>query len=432
MVLLATLHRIASRDGLQLSVAHANHQLRGAESEADAALVTSTVTHLDLPFQVGRLPVREVLSRSRESIEMVARRLRHRFFAATAREFGATTVALGHHADDQVELILLRLLRGAGGEGLGGMAWSDPSPADPNVRLIRPLLDLSRAELAVYAQAHGIAFREDSSNSDPTIDRNRVRHELRPLLEREFNPALGRVLQRTAQVVGAEADFAAQAAERWLKSSRRTHFNRLHVAVQRAVVRRQLWALGQAADFDRVEQLRTKTGRIAIGPSTLVHRTAKGTLKPAPVARLPAHRTTVRRVRLTESRGRLQLGPLKILWRFSRSKPIRKAVGGTQERFDAETVGPEVIVRHWQPGDRFQPLGFARATKVQDLLVNRKIPAARRRELALATRPDGEVFWIEGLPPGERFKVTPQSEHILVWSWRPIRGSAIGREGEGK
>ncbi|MEI6356636.1 MAG: tRNA lysidine(34) synthetase TilS, partial [Verrucomicrobiota bacterium] len=190
IVLLDLFHRVAIRDGLHLVVAHANHQLRGEASDRDEAFVLGLAARLGHPAVSGRLDVRAEMARSRTSVEMSARKLRHAFLARTAAEHRASVVALAHHADDQAELFLLRLLRGAGGEGLGGMAWNSPSPADPSRTLVRPLLGLPKAELLAHLKAKRLESREDSSNEDRDILRNRIRHELLPVLERDFTPAI--------------------------------------------------------------------------------------------------------------------------------------------------------------------------------------------------------------------------------------------------
>ena len=130
-------------------------------------------------------------------------------------------VALAHHADDQVELFFLRLLRGAGGEGLAGMKWRSPSPVDGKITLVRPLLDATKAELREFARENKIRFREDATNARLDLPRNRVRNELLPLLRRRYQPALTRTILRLMEIVGAEAEVVGEMARQWLDSRRR-------------------------------------------------------------------------------------------------------------------------------------------------------------------------------------------------------------------
>ena len=147
---------------------------------------------------------------------MAARQLRHGFLARSARLRHIPTVALAHHTDDQLELFFLRLLRGSGGEGLGGMKWRTRSPADARIQLVRPLLDQPKAVLVEYAAEHGIPYREDASNAVLDFQRNRIRHELLPLLRRKYQPALDRTISRVMDILGAEAELAGRAAAEWL------------------------------------------------------------------------------------------------------------------------------------------------------------------------------------------------------------------------
>ena len=136
MVLLKVLHTLSARHHWKLTVAHFNHQLRGRSSDADERLVRKTAASLRLPFVAGRADVRQFAKKSKLSIEMAARKLRHEFFARVAKERKIHVVALAHHADDQVELFFVRALRGAGGEGLAGMKWHAPSPTNGKIMLM--------------------------------------------------------------------------------------------------------------------------------------------------------------------------------------------------------------------------------------------------------------------------------------------------------
>ncbi|MBM3903352.1 MAG: tRNA lysidine(34) synthetase TilS [Verrucomicrobia bacterium] len=415
VVLLHVLARIRS-PRLDLVVAHANHGLRGAESDADAAFVETTCQNLGIRCRVGTLRVREALERSKESLEMVARRLRHRFLASTAAKEGVGTVATAHHADDQAELLLLRLLRGAGSEGLAGMTWRSPAPFQiPKAReltLIRPLLRCHRKELLRFATSEGIAFREDSSNADRTLLRNRVRHELLPLLEQEFNPGIRGVLCRTAELLGDEAEHLADEANTWRGNPDRPPFASLSPALQRWVLRQELWELGHDVGFDQLERLRRRQG-VTLAPGIDLEWNSGGGF----IRRESPGRFSSQRVETTlESSGTQVLGDRSVEWRLKptrRPDPLPVGIPGW-ECLDAQAVGPSVFFRHWRPGDRFQMLGRKRLSKLQDLFVNRKIPAAVRRRLAIGETTAGQIFWVESLPPGELFKVTPESRRLLL------------------
>src|SRR5207302_1064798 len=178
LVLLDVLHKLAPSNRWRLTVAHLNHQLRGRSSQADERLVRKTAQKLKLPLVVKSANVRKFACAHKLSLEMAARKLRHDFLVRTAMRLKAPVIALAHHADDQLELFFLRLLRGSGGEGLAGMKWQNPSPQNPHILLTRPLLGQSKSDLLSFAKEHGIHFREDATNAQMDFQRNRIRHEL--------------------------------------------------------------------------------------------------------------------------------------------------------------------------------------------------------------------------------------------------------------
>lgn len=418
MVLLAILQELAGAQGWKLFVAHFNHQLRGRASAADERLVQQTAKRLGLPFQAGRGAVKAFAKEQGISIEMAARQLRHDFLAQTARRLRCSIVALAHHADDQVELFFLRMLRGSGGEGLAGMKWSSPSPVSRSVRLARPLLEVSKADLLEFAHANKIRFREDATNQSRDILRNRVRYELLPLVRKEFQPTLNRTVLRLMELVGADAEVVAALAKDWLvRFPRRGAWRKLALGVQRRVIQLQLQRLKVATDFELVERLRLQPGkRVSAAENQFVVREPSGRVKRVVVDNR-AFDGAERRLNLKPS-GVVLFGGLEVSWNFAQGQGVDRPKPVTQcEFFDADQVGATVVLRHWRPGDRFQPIGMKTAVKLQDWFTNQKIPATRRRELLLATTATGEIFWVEGLRIGEGFKLTKATRKMLAWRW---------------
>lgn len=197
--------------GAPLVVAHLNHCLRGADSDADEAYVAALAARLGLGWRCERLDVAALAAASGENLEAAARTVRYRWLAEVARAAGARWVATGHTADDQAETVLHRLLRGTGLKGLGGIP--PRRPLAEGVELLRPLLRVPRAALLAYLEAEGQDFREDRSNADLRLTRNRLRHELLPHLAERYNPAvvavLCRLAEQAAEVQGREAAEAA-------------------------------------------------------------------------------------------------------------------------------------------------------------------------------------------------------------------------------
>ncbi len=422
MALLHILYELAPHNGWQLTVAHLNHQLRGRASEADERLVIRTARKLGLPVLSERADIKSEARARKLSIEMAARTIRHEFLALAAARLRIHTIALAHHADDQLELFFLRLLRGSGNEGLAGMKWKSPSPGNPKIELIRPLLDQPKAALGEYVATRKIPFREDSSNASIDFQRNRIRHELLPLLRRNYQPAVARTISRVMEIAGTEAEFVGQIAADWLNGSNRRLFQKLPVAVQRRCIQLQLLSREVPVDYDLVEHLRTKPGHsIKVSPQLTVISGVGGRLdfRESPVA--TGSGLSRCEVDLRGRAGELVFGKVKIHWRLVSAKP--RGLPGRRagrEAFDADKVGSPIVLRHWRAGDRLQPIGMPSRIKLQDLFTNNRIGREERHRLVIATTRDGELFWVENLRISERFKLSSHTIRRLQWRWKRL------------
>lgn len=388
-------------EGWPVQVAHLNHRLRGKSSDADERLVRRTAEKLNLPCHVEKMVVR----RPQLSLEMAARECRHEFYARLAHKLGIRTITLAHHADDQVELFFLRLLRGAGPEGLAGMSERSPSFVDPALTIIRPLLGVTKAELREYAVRHKIPFREDATNASPSILRNRIRHKLIPLLAKDYQPGLAKSILRAMELLRAESDFVGQEAKKACEP-----FDKLPIALQRRRLQEQLYAAGIESGFDLVEHLRLNPGTsISVSPQQFVARNPSGDLNLSK----PLKRSADTMSASVAKAGSIDFAGLSINWSFAAGKPAKN-----REYFDADKIGDTIILRHWRPGDRFQPIGMAKAVKLQDLFTNLKVPRALRHRLVVATTAGGDIFWVERLRIAERFKIEPSTGRRLKWGWQ--------------
>ena len=428
MALLQVLTMLGKKHRWKIAVAHFNHQLRGRASDADEKLVRQTAQKLRLQFFGHRADVKRVAAQSKISVEMAARKLRHEFLARVALEQKISTLALAHHADDQVELFFLRLLRGAGGEGVAGMKWRSPSPAAAKITLVRPLLGFSKAEILAFARAGKIQFRDDATNFSSDFLRNRIRNELLPLLQKKYQPGLSKTVLRLMEITGAEAEFVGVASSRWLdpvqSGAERRSFDNLPVAVQRRVLQQQLTGLGVASDFDLVEQLRRSAEKlVSVRPGLSVTRDSLGKIRRVSSngSKTAKFNDDELKLKLSGRAGQAKFGGLKFRCAIKKFSGSRGRAHRQTEFFDVDKIGGEIVLRHWRAGDRFQPIGMKSAVKLQDLFVNAKIPAARRRELVLAATAGGEIFWVEGLRTGEKFKLVVETRRVLVWSVRHQR-----------
>jgi len=329
------------------------------------------------------------------------------------------------------------------------MKWRSPSPINRGISLVRPLLDVTKDELHDFAQKNKVRFREDKTNAQLNAPRNRIRNELLPLLRRKYQPALAKAVLRLMEIVGAESNLAGEAARQWLVSklkikraphpvpllARRgegglrrgegglrpgegTVFKDLPVAVQRRVLQMQLASLNVAPDFDLVEGLRQSAdSSISINSKLSASRDAKGMvlLKSAPLIEFSLNKLALD---LAGRAGETVFGRMRIRWRLDTGRKFSLPdVQKAREFFDADKIGNKITLRHWRAGDRFQPIGFKSAAKLQDLFTNAKIPRARRHSLIVAETAGGEIFWVEDLRMGELFKLTPRTKRRLIWSW---------------
>jgi tRNA(Ile)-lysidine synthase len=291
-----------------------------------------------------------------------------------------------------------------------------PSPAHENIQLARPLLSIPRAEIEEFARTERIRFREDASNQSVDILRNRIRHKLLPYLERDFQSGIRDVIRRTMDLISAESEYVYRAASDWLKHPR-IDFSRLSNALQRRVVQLQLIQLGIPPDFDLIEWLREfpeKPCSAAAGQE--VHRDRSGKVIVSTPA-CPEFSGPGVTLNLDEHVS-AQLDGVHVSWKVRAAKIRELPRRPGLERFDADIIGGTVLLRHWQRGDRFQPIGMTNSVKLQDLFGNLKVPRAERHQRVLAVAENGEIFWVEGLRISEKFKLTPQTRRVLEWRWR--------------
>ena len=388
--------------GWRPHVCHLNHQHRGADSDADAEFVRQLAGKYGLPATIEVMSNVNVgaTSRSRPDprdrdaapTEETWRRARFDFFASVAAQTGIHKLALAHTADDQVETFLMRLLRGAGVPGLAGI-W--PERQFGSLRVIRPLLDVSRSEVLEYLRVNGLAWREDASNADPRFLRNRIRHELLPLLERDYNPAIREVLRRTVEILRAEARGEP-------------------VADQRRALRE--W-LGDELGFDHIEAVRQLPvgGEVTLPGGVAIRREHDG----LHVAGAPEPVTNHWPLNLAGATELPELGlrlHCEIVGQAARLPLLeigKRAACPTDESLDADALGAAPLVRTWQEGDRFQPLGMSQEKKLQDFFVDEKIPRRHRGRTPLLIAADGRIAWVVGCRIAEPFKVTEHSKRVL-------------------
>ncbi len=421
-------------------IAHLNHLLRGAESDADETFCRQLAADLGVPFESARVEVASIAEEDKVSVEVAAHHARHRFLREAAGRLQADRIALGHTRNDQAETYLLRLLRGAGSAGLAGM-----SPRrDP---FIRPLLDITRRDLRTWLQDRGLAFREDASNADVSIPRNRIRHELLPLLEQRFTPAAVDILARNARLARQDEEWMAHQAAAAAASVAKVGPDgrvMLEVAALLAlppalalrVVRTALadMAGSRFCGLDQVESI------LSI---------ASGFDENAPAADLPGVRVERigANVVLTSSGNRRE--PRIDAWRYALPVPGSLRVpeakceitarvepptaqpvgagfqlGSDRAAIDAESAKNGLFVRSRKAGDAFRPLGLGGRKKLQDVLVDRKVPRPDRDRVPLVVDSRDCILWVAGHVLAEDARVTDRTQRVVILELSQLGDSA--------
>jgi tRNA(Ile)-lysidine synthase len=429
VALALAMHALARRYQLHLVVAHLNHQLRGRAADADARFVRSLAKRLGLPYFERSANVAALARREKLSIEMAARQARQAFFREAAGTERCEAVAVAHTADDQVETMLLRLLRGTGGQGLAGMT---PSSFPAGVRIVRPLLDATRAEVTAYLKRRRQRWREDRTNADVGIPRNWVRHRLLPFLETQAGPSLRTTLLRTAKVLQEENALLELLAAFALSECRasspgaldRNRLLRIPLALRRRALR--LWLGAQGLDvgragwdtMERLERLlQAEAGgfrRAPVGGGRYVVRQynrvrvqepARTVAQPGSL-RLPG--PGVYRPAGGEWKVTLRIAPGVVKPR--RRRPGRWPAAATVRW--AAVRGRALRLRFPRPGDRIRPLGMKGRRKLQDVFVDLKVPREDRAKIPILEC-GRTIIWVPGYAVAAGFEVGDPSRPAL-------------------
>lgn len=439
MALLHLLAGLARQLEISLIAAHVDHGLRPDEAGAEEDLVRQQAEALGVPLRTIRVQARDLALRQKISLEEAARMLRYDFLEATAREFATARIAVGHTADDQAEGLLLSLLRGTGRKGLAGMMTLRDN------LIVRPLLHLRKSELLAYLTERHIPFLEDSSNTDRRFPRNRIRHDLMPLLAEKFNPGIQKTLIQTASILQEEEEFMAEVANRLyqiavseeaaepgapLKVPGLTieldRFVHAHAAIQSRVLEsacHRLKAKPQFRQIMAILRLAKGTGR-----GSIIHL-ADGlrVLKEGNQLRFffPAGVTKERGNLLPELKSDFSYrveGPgviavpeigQKFTFEILDWRPIKSALeDGQAQHLDLDALTFPLTLRSIRPGDRFQPLGAPGRKKVNDFLTDIKLPRSQRQRITALLSAD-TIAALPGLRPDHHFRVTLASKRVL-------------------
>lgn len=413
--------------GASCRVLHVNYGLRGEDSDRDAALVARLCEQLEVPHETSEPPAGWAEGSSGESIQHLAREYRYRVFEDWARAHDIRKVAVAHHLDDQVETLILRLVRGSGLRGLTGMRPRRPISEGSSVELIRPLLTVTRAEILGWVSEKGFVFRDDRSNVDPRFDRARVRTIVVPALLEAFGESALRNIARSADHARAAIDEAVTARLRDdLRSAAVEDLDRaLRVeallkldAGWRALVlleatRRWLPdAPRRASVADRLSELLTaQPGKKAVFGRSAVWRDRDAIVFVPESARSQEDRPVT-----PGEPVHLDTGTL-LVERCKRG-PSRYSSDPNVEIADANLLSSPLSVGPWRAGERFRPIGMANSKKISDFLTDERV-ASHRKSGVLVLRSGEDVVWVVGHRLAETFKVGPETTGVVKLSFEP-------------
>ncbi len=462
--LLHILARLHKELKVSLHVAHLNHQLRGAESEADAKYVSELSRQLGIPATIEGREVKGYQAQKRLSLEEAAREVRYSFLAEVAGSIGAERVAAGHTRDDHVETILMHLIRGTGTRGLHGLQpRSELKSETGSITIIRPLLEVSRSETEDYCQSHELKPRIDASNVSLSPLRNRIRHQLLPLLK-GYNPGIGEALLRTARIASDDIAFLdKEAARLWDEVAQeagetivldKERFDSLPPALKRYLFRAAAERLlGSAKDIEmrHIEEMMSALNK----PAGKRFSLPQGLTLSVEYDRylLASDPTALSPLPILDGEFQLRI-PGKTLfpgWRIEASiidpsivkgkpegaltpsetitpLPLNKGKGtkgmgliknNLTACLDLDKTGDKLVVRHRRAGDRFQPLGLGQPKKLNEFMIDAKIPRAWRQRVPIVCSAE-HIIWVVGWRIDERAKVTENTKKVLRLEFKRV------------
>ncbi len=459
LCLLHLLLRLAPEYGVALQVGHLHHGIRGVDADADADYVERLCREWGVPCRVERVDVPAWAQIHGLAIEEAARQARYRFLASLALECGARTIAVGHNADDQVETVLMHLLRGSGLAGLRGMQPVarldalrlgddlEQRATRAGLRLTRPLLEVTRTDVEGYCREQGMAPRFDLSNLDQTYYRNRLRHELIPLLE-TYNPQVRQVLRRTADLLAADyvvlrtvlkgtwSDVVRSATPEAVVYDL-ARLRAQPVGLQRSLLREGVQRLRHALRNislvhidDALRVVRDgDAGAAATLPAGLQLRLgyAEAVLAAEGYQRIPDDGPRVGAESLVVPLPGSAMLP-DGRWRIGTRIDARADLAGDPAAnrdvlvayLDADALTAPLVLRGRQAGDWLRPLGLGGRQKLHALMVNLKIPRAERGSVPLLVCGDA-IAWVVGHRLDERFAVTSETQRVVT-----VRFECIG------
>ena len=420
ITLLDALAQLSPKFGFNLSVAHYNHTLRGEKSDSDEQFVKNSAKGYGLPYYTASGNVQQYADKHSLSIEQAARQLRYNFFERTTRTINADFLLTAHTADDSAETFLINLFRGSGLTGLCGIP--PKRQFVKNVVIARPFIKLNKSDLISYADARLLEWREDETNELLFYTRNKIRHELLPILKDNYSSAIIDIINRTAKLIhGADeviSDYVADNLDSVLGQSSNERFElKINILntfnsfirgelILAAIEKYFRFNLGSMSKIDRILSLaNSSVGSIyELNPSYFVARDREHLIFTRKAANI---KDTV----LIEGEGEYKLGKQTIKLSIVPRDKAKPGKDGNVEYFNADELPPILELRKWKEGDKFNPLGMAGSMNMSDFLTNEKISLVDKQSVLVLTN-KVEIIWVIGMRISDKFKITPDTKKV--------------------
>ena len=427
---------LAPKFSFQVAMAHLNHCLRKNESARDEAFVVSLAERLKLPAHVDKQDVRRYQKRHNLSLEEAARQVRYRFYGDIAARFGYDKIALGHHSDDNAELVLMYLLRGSGPLGLSGI------PPMRDNTIIRPLINLKRLDIMNYISAKELEYVVDSSNRDSQFLRNKIRNRLIPEIKDEYNPKLIDSLNRLASVLGAEEEWIERLIQPIYKKTvvfekqnrlglEVDELNKEPIAVQRRLIRKAILQVKgnlRRVAFTHVEAavrlarngppsgMLDLPDQIRICRDQDVLLISKELQKQIHPVAGPLSSKGLRYAYELPKPGEIVIKEADLKIRFSEISVAHeydwRHSGHRVALFDMDKVRFPLAIRNFCPGDRFSPLGMRGTQKLKKFFIDHKVSRTERTKCPIVLS-QNKIIWVVGHRLDNSVKIEPQTRRVL-------------------
>ncbi|MFH1075130.1 MAG: tRNA lysidine(34) synthetase TilS [Candidatus Firestonebacteria bacterium] len=417
--LLFVLQEIKSKYDLKIFAVHVNYRLRGAESEKDEIFTRKICSKLNIPVAVYSFKTGEIIGK--RSLQDFARELRYKVFLEEAEKTGADKIAVAHNKNDRVETVLMRFLRGSHTAGLSGMPVKRKITG--NIELIRPLFDIKRKEIEAYLKGKNIKARTDKSNLKTDYLRNKIRLKLLPLLKKEYNPKIEDNLLRLSVRSSLDESYLSGKAKKNIRKKNKEYFvlsgvfekapPALRYRILRELIRSARGNLRGVENKHLSEVIKGKKNVSFPGGLQLLRSCGKLIA----VDRKNKKKLNIIRLKVP---GLTYFGNYEVT---AATKSRVKYFGGRNNAyFDADKVNFPLSMRARKEGDRFVPFGMKSFKKLQDYMVDEKIPKYRRAAIPLVTDGKGNILWVAGYRADERFKVEPKTKRVLHLRIREAAG----------